>query len=273
VNILVTAGNTQTPIDRVRCLTNIFSGRTGANIAVRAAERGHTVTLLTSHPEVLLPDSPNHPPEPSVPATSPTGGEAGSIEKQEISNTGHTLHLPPRGGGRRSSEARTAGGGELIRIEKYQTFEDLDSAMEREISTGGFDAVIHAAAVNDYLLAGTFAKVNGELADVSAGKVKGNHEELWLKFRPAPKLVDKIRSDWHFTGTLVKFKLEVGVGDAELLEIAERSRVHSHADWMVANTLEGMHEWAFAGAEPHGYRRVTRADLADAVLALIEGES
>ena len=215
MNILVTAGNTQTPIDRVRCLTNIFSGRTGANIALRGVERGHTVTLLTSHPEVLLPLS------------------------------------PPR-------------------IVLYRTFEDLDSAMALAISTGGFDAVIHAAAVNDYLLAGTFAKVNGEIVDVSAGKVKGNHEELWLQFRPAPKLVDKIRNDWHFTGTLVKFKLEVVVGDTELLEIAERSRVHSHANWMVANTLEGRHEWAFIGAGPNGYHRVTRADLADTIIERIE---
>ncbi|HEY2908611.1 MAG TPA: phosphopantothenoylcysteine decarboxylase, partial [Gemmataceae bacterium] len=53
MNILVTAGNTQAPVDRVRCLTNIFSGRTGAAIALAAWTRGHTVTLATSHPESL----------------------------------------------------------------------------------------------------------------------------------------------------------------------------------------------------------------------------
>src|SRR5579884_345137 len=53
MNILVTAGNTQVLIDRVRCLTNIFSGRTGAGIALHAYECGHTVTLLTSHPEAV----------------------------------------------------------------------------------------------------------------------------------------------------------------------------------------------------------------------------
>src|SRR5581483_11156462 len=52
MNILVTAGNTQTPIDRVRCITNVFTGRTGAQIAARAHDRGHAVTLVTSHPEV-----------------------------------------------------------------------------------------------------------------------------------------------------------------------------------------------------------------------------
>ena len=53
MRVLVTAGNTLVPIDRVRCLTNIFTGRTGTRIALHAYERGHAVTLLTSHPEVV----------------------------------------------------------------------------------------------------------------------------------------------------------------------------------------------------------------------------
>ena len=51
MNILVTAGNTRVYIDKVRCLTNIFTGRTGAAIALEALRHGHDVTLLTSHPE------------------------------------------------------------------------------------------------------------------------------------------------------------------------------------------------------------------------------
>ena len=34
MNILVTAGNTIVPIDRVRCITNVFTGRTGTAIAL-----------------------------------------------------------------------------------------------------------------------------------------------------------------------------------------------------------------------------------------------
>src|SRR5439155_24408942 len=54
MNLLITAGNTQSPIDRVRCITNIFSGRTGAQVARTAWGRGHTVTLATSRPDALL---------------------------------------------------------------------------------------------------------------------------------------------------------------------------------------------------------------------------
>ena len=53
MNILVTAGNTQVAIDRVRCITNIFSGRTGTQIALHCHAHGHAVTLLTSRPEAV----------------------------------------------------------------------------------------------------------------------------------------------------------------------------------------------------------------------------
>jgi phosphopantothenate-cysteine ligase/phosphopantothenoylcysteine decarboxylase/phosphopantothenate--cysteine ligase len=218
MNILVTAGNTQTPIDRVRCITNIFSGRTGARIALAAHDRGHRVTLLTSRPDAVN-DLPR--------ARDP---------------------VPPTW--------------ELL---EYRTFDDLDAAMGRLVAGGGFDAVVHSAAVSDYHVTGAFVRDGTEFVDVSAGKVKGSHPELWLRLVPAPKLVDKVRREWGFRGRLVKFKLEVGAGEAELLAIAERSRLQSAADLMVANTLDGMHDWAVVG-NAAGYRRVGREELPAAVL-------
>ncbi len=60
---------------------------------------------------------------------------------------------------------------------------------------------------------------------------------------------------------LVKFKLEVGVDDAALLDVAEQSRRHSGADLMVANTLEEPASHAFLGPFADGYHRAGRADL------------
>jgi phosphopantothenate-cysteine ligase/phosphopantothenoylcysteine decarboxylase/phosphopantothenate--cysteine ligase len=153
MNILVTAGNTQTPVDRVRCITNIFSGRTGASIAARAFDRAHVVTLLTSHPEVLD----------SIPA----------IRHRSAPDW---------------------------RVRTYRTFDDLEAAMAEEIPGGGYDVVIHAAAVSDYRVAGIFTHADGTFTDAGAGKVKGSHPELWLKLTPTPKLVDRVRDPWGFAG-------------------------------------------------------------------------
>ena len=110
---------------------------------------------------------------------------------------------------------------------------------------------------------GTFkAEGPSRLVDRAAGKVKSDEPELWLRLVRTPKLIDKTRSEWGFRGVLVKFKLEVGKTDQELLEIAERSRRQSQADLMVANTLEDAAHWAFLGPLPDGYHKVSRRDLA-----------
>jgi phosphopantothenate---cysteine ligase (CTP) len=52
-SVLVTAGATMVPIDKVRAITNIFTGRTGAAIALHFAQQGWSVTLITSNPSLL----------------------------------------------------------------------------------------------------------------------------------------------------------------------------------------------------------------------------
>jgi phosphopantothenate-cysteine ligase/phosphopantothenoylcysteine decarboxylase/phosphopantothenate--cysteine ligase len=221
MRILVTAGNTQAPIDRVRYITNIFTGRTGTSIALEAYRRGHDVTLLTSHPEVIDAADPDP----------------------------HRWHCLP-----------------------YRTFGNLEDLMISQIALSHQDAVIHCAAVSDYHCDGVFTRPDGGPIDRSTGKIKSDEPELWLRLRRAPKLIDKIRSLWEYRGLLVKFKLEVDVNDAHLLDIAEKSRHQSAADWMVANTLDGAREWAFLGNE-RGYRKIARPDLAAALLDVIESES
>jgi len=251
MNILVTAGNTQTPIDRVRCITNIFSGKTGTRIAAAGCERGHAVTLLTSHPELvrdLLP-----------PLRFGEGGLGGEVDAARSPKTPPPRPLPDAGGG-----------GGSPRGCNYRTFDDLEALISEVIPSGQFDAIVHAAAVSDYHLAGIYSKTDDGMKDASAGKVKSSHAELWLHLLPTPKLIDKIRKEWGFRGTLVKFKLEVGVSEAELIDIAERSRLQSGADLMAANTLEGMNEWAYVGAGAGGFQKVQRDRLAEHLLEAIE---
>lgn len=251
MRILITAGNTHTPIDEVRVITNVFSGRTGSQIALTAHDRGHSVCLLTSHPELVAD---------------------------------------------RSTRAGTSN--PTWEVNAYRTFDELRELMEHNIPGKGtqgqpLDAIIHAAAVSDYYLAGTYAPSSNvqfdpdrktwqsdpaqtgsatpaTFVDVAAGKVKSSHRELWLRLLPTPKLVDLIRQPWNFSGILVKFKLEVGPSDAELIQIAEHSRVHSAADLIVANTFSGMRDYAFLGPVDGEYRRIDRQELASRLLDQVE---
>ncbi len=222
MNILVTAGNTQIPIDRVRCITNIFSGRTGALLAEQAFKRNHAVTLLTSHPEIV------------------------------------------------AAQASSS-----IALHSYRTFDDLLEQLSQRVVSGSFDAIVHCAAVSDFRVNGVYAPAAGtrfdedtlmweaksskpKVRDLRADKIKSDEGELWLRLQRTPKLIDLIRSQWQFTGILVKFKLEVGITDDQLLHVAEQARQASNADLMVANTLEGMHDWAYLGPLSGGYHRIPR---------------
>jgi hypothetical protein len=73
--------------------------------------------------------------------------------------------------------------------------------------------------------------------DVSAGKVKSVYDEIAVLGGRTEKLVDLFRTQWAFHGLLIKFKLEVGLTDDELIRVAAASRVASGAELMVANTL------------------------------------
>lgn len=240
MNILVTAGNTQSPIDRVRCITNVFSGRTGAAIARTAWGRGHAVTLVTSHPEAL-----------------------------------HDFGVNPRDPGERFA------------VQPYRTFDDLVAILQARIRATAFDAVCHTAAVSDYLPAGAYAPDPGTffnartgewqgrgdvptLTEQKAGKIKSSEPELWVRLVRAPKLIDRFRDPWGFRGILVKFKLEVGLSDEELVDKAEVAREQSAADLMVANTLDAADHWAYLGPVGDRYDLVPRRELPDRLVLAIE---
>ena len=134
MRILVTAGNTQTPIDKVRCLTNIFTGRTGASIALHAQERGHRTTLFTSHPETVR-------------------------------------DLPP----------------ERLDCFTFRTFDNLQMLLGRRLPVDDFDAIVHCAAVSDYLAAGVYSP-----AEHTHFQVDG----AWITdIAEPPTLVDRHRQD------------------------------------------------------------------------------
>ncbi|MFN4260491.1 MAG: phosphopantothenoylcysteine decarboxylase [Gemmataceae bacterium] len=240
MNILVTAGNTLTMIDQVRAITNIFTGRTGARIALTCQQRGHAVALLTSHPEVVA----------------------------ELTDT------PPT----RCWQVQTYRTFEDLRQRMEQSIrsDDFDAVIHCAAVSDFRCAGVYAPAEHTYFEAddGSWRSRDDQppaLQDRAKGKVKSDIPELWLRLLPTPKLIDFIRQPWGFTGILVKFKLEVGVSERQLQVIAERSLRQSQADLIVANTLEGARTWALLGpARRNTYQKVPRHDLADRLLDQVE---
>jgi phosphopantothenoylcysteine synthetase/decarboxylase len=142
------------------------------------------------------------------------------------------------------------------------------------MAMGGVDAVAMSAAVADYVPSGVFRIVSRSgdaegretwvVENVQAGKVKSTHDQIAVAGKRTEKLVDKFRDEWSYKGVLVKFKLEVGISEEELIAVAQASRAASGAEVIVANTLEMVQ-----GNNPGAWllgdslrERVSRAELA-----------
>jgi phosphopantothenoylcysteine decarboxylase/phosphopantothenate--cysteine ligase len=63
----------------------------------------------------------------------------------------------------------------------FDTFKDLQSALQSELKNNFYDFVIHAAAVSDYTL------------DAAAGKINSDQNEIQLTLKRNPKLIDEIK--------------------------------------------------------------------------------
>jgi phosphopantothenoylcysteine synthetase/decarboxylase len=115
-----------------------------------------------------------------------------------------------------------------LRIIDFVTFDDLHALVREHVGSRSYDSLVHTAAVSDY-----------RPAQEERGKLPSGEDELVLRLRPTPKIVDEVRPlDPDIL--LVKFKLEVGRTEDELLAIAEASRARSDADMVVANDLSRM---------------------------------
>lgn len=257
MKILITAGSTQVMIDKVRAITNIFRGRTGRKIAAWFDSFNNSgllgtiveneIVLLISNPEAFF-------------ESDRIWTYAQYRKKKE-----KALQVPHNP----LSKGKLA-----FAVVKYRTFDELAEIMENEIRTGNYDVVIHSAAVSDYEVSGVFERGADErLTEVdSRAKISSKHGELFLRMTPTFKIVDKIRSEWGFKGKLIKFKLEVGKSDDELIEIAKKSCAASDADLIVANCLEWARERAFIIDRDGGVENVTRDMLAERMGQKLEPE-
>jgi phosphopantothenate---cysteine ligase (CTP) len=240
MNILITAGSTRSAIDQVRCVSTIFTGRTGAQLARVAWGRGHTVTFVTSNVDRL----------PDLPA------EAGLSERRM--NT-------------------------II----YQTIDDLSAIVQQQIRGKEIDVLVHTAASSDYLVSGAYSPELGtyfnartiewesrskpKMVEQSADRVNSTEPELWVRLVRAPRFLDHVRDRWGYKGHIVRFTVEMTAkSDGELRGAAEFTRKQSSADLIVATTMDSVAHSAIVGPVDAKYERVSRRELPDRLMLIIE---
>ena len=212
MNVIVTSGATREPIDAVRFISNLSSGRTGAAICETLAARAFRVIQLHGIDSAL--------------ASGVTGREA------------------------------------------FSDHASLDASLRRLLADGGYDAVIHAAAVGDF----------SATAPAPGVKLESGRE-LVLRLRPNPKILDRIRG--YAAGrplTLIGFKLTHDPDAVRQARAARELLARSGADYVVQNDVstvgdDAAHRFVIHACGSEDLRHCAgRRALADALAALLESK-
>jgi len=202
MNVLVTAGGTLAPIDDVRQIANVSTGRFGATIAEAALERGAHVWYLHT-PTALRPFDRSARFDLDADDPAAEFARLGRLRDRWLA-VRHRCHFVP-----------------------LQTGTMLEYADRfRELLTGQpLDVAFLAMAASDFA------------PEPQPGKLASNVAELVLRCRRLPKLIASAR-DLAPTLYLVGFKLASHVPPDELLRQATVAGIENRADLTVANDLE-----------------------------------
>ena len=197
MKILLTSGGTKVPIDDVRFITNFSSGKFGSKIATAALLAGHQVTHLRN-------------------IDAPTPFEF----KVDL------LHARGQDYASRLDEAHCFSRQYMSKYleEKFDTYDQYFSQMEKLCANFVYDAIILCAAVSDY-----------KVANVVSGKINSK-DGFSINLIPTEKIISKIRT-WQPNTKLVGFKLLSNVDDNSLIEAAKNSIEKNNCNFVVANDL------------------------------------
>jgi phosphopantothenate---cysteine ligase (CTP) len=202
MNVVVTGGGTVAPIDDVRQIANISSGRFSAMISEACLRRGATVWHI-------------HAPSAQLPfvrgarfdlETARPEAELARLEglRREWLKVRDRLHLVPVAAG---------------------TVADYAETLERTLKTQPIDVAFLAMAVSDFE------------PEPFGGKLDSEVETMIIRGRPTPKVIRAVR-DWSPGLYLVGFKLLSRAGVSELIRQAEAACRVNRADLTVANDLQ-----------------------------------
>jgi phosphopantothenate-cysteine ligase len=204
MNVVVTGGATIAPIDDVRIMTNISSGRFAAAVTEAFLDRGATVWHIhAAAAEVPLFRSARFALDAALPS-------------EEFERLG------------RLRERWLAARDRLKRVPlSVGNVEDYAATMKRVLDSAAFDVVVLPMAVTDFE------------PEPHAGKISSDRETLVVNCRRTRKVIQLVR-DWSPSVYLVGFKLLSRAGRQELIRRAGAACLANRADMTVANDLQAL---------------------------------
>jgi phosphopantothenate---cysteine ligase (CTP) len=202
MNVVVTGGGTIAPVDDVRLLTNVSSGRLAAAIAESFLDRGATVWHI-------------HAPSAQIPLKRQAGFDLDAADpsaeldrltrlRRRWLDHRNRLHLVPL---------------------RMGTVADYAATLRATLEARPIDIAVLPMAVSDFE------------PEPYHGKISSDAESLTIRCRRAPKVIRSVR-DWAPSVYLVGFKLLSNAPREELIRSAENACRTNRADLTVANDLQ-----------------------------------
>lgn len=156
-----------------------------------------------------------------------SSGATGAAIAEHLAVSGHEVTLLHG-----ENAVRASAGG--IISGAFGSTAQLADRLQSALCSGGFDAVVHAAAVADYRPETTHA-----------GKLSSNADELTLRLVPTPKLLPTLKSWAPQPLRVLGFKLTAGADSAERAAAVGRLFAAGGVDAVVHNDMD---ELGSAGA-------------------------
>jgi phosphopantothenoylcysteine synthetase/decarboxylase len=155
-------------------------------------------------------------------------GRLGTELASFLTDRGHNVTLL------RGEQATYCGERKALRVKTFSTTADLMTQLQA-LAKLDLGAVFHAAAVSDF----KFGKIwqrseQGELSEITAGKISTRQGTLLAELQPTPKIITRLR-EWFPSAKLVGWKFEVDGDRASVIRAAEKQLRDCRTDACVAN--------------------------------------
>lgn len=155
-------------------------------------------------------------------------GRTGSLLAYEFALRGHEITLLHSEGAVLPAQHPS------IKLKKFRSFEDLESALLEELSQNHYDFVFHAAAVSDYSV--DSVEAGGRRLDIST-KIDST-SDISIKLKSNPKLIDQIRRHSRNQDVrVIAFKLTNTRSPLDRARSVVKLASRSQPDWIIHNDL------------------------------------